>query len=116
LLDVKLFFSESELYYSTNVNGKKLIGRKYKKARFHEYTDVQYGEKMNRSKREEHLGILGPVIRAEVGDTIQVLLINLTPKPVSIYLQGTSLNSTQNGQWIKQAFSMFYFIFISLHK
>ena len=95
------------------MNGKKLIGGKYKKARFHEYKDIQYGEKIKRSKREEHLGILGPVIRAEVGDTIQVLLINLTPKPVSVYLQGTSLNSSQNGVWLKQSLSKFniYFFF-----
>ncbi|XP_045213557.2 ferroxidase HEPHL1-like [Mercenaria mercenaria] len=93
--------SDSELYYSKRVNGKKLIGRKYKKARFFEYKFIQYGVKINRTQREDHIGILGPVLRAEVGDTIEIVLLNLTPKPVSIFLQGTSLNSSENGMWIK---------------
>ncbi|KAL4239418.1 hephaestin-like 1 [Mactra antiquata] len=96
--------SESELYYAKQYNGKGLIGGTYKKARFHEYRDITFGQKITRSKREEHLGLLGPVLRAEVGDTISIVLINLTPNPLSIFLQGTSVDPSQDGMWKKQPF------------
>lgn len=41
-----------------------------------EYTDDTFTSKVNRSLTEAHLGFLGPVIRAEVGDEIQVLFKN----------------------------------------
>ena len=41
-----------------------------------EYTDDTFTTKVNRSSSEAHLGFLGPVIRAEVGDEIQVLFKN----------------------------------------
>lgn len=97
--------SDSELYFAQTFNGKKLIGGTYKKSRFVEYTSIQYSAVKNRTEREQHLGLLGPVLRAEVGDTIDIYLINLTPHPISIFLQGTSLNSSQNGMWVKQPFS-----------
>ena len=47
------------------------IGRKYLKAVYREYTEG-FAAVKQRSAAEEHLGILGPVIRAEVGDQITV--------------------------------------------
>lgn len=41
-----------------------------------EYTDDTFISKKNRSADEAHLGFLGPVIRAEVGDEIKVLFKN----------------------------------------
>ena len=52
------------------------IGGEYKKAVYVEYTDDTFTTKVNRSSSEAHLGFLGPVIRAEVGDEIQVLFKN----------------------------------------
>ena len=52
------------------------IGRRYKKATYVEYTDETFTTKANRSSSEMHLGFLGPVIRAEIGDEIQVLFRN----------------------------------------
>ena len=52
------------------------IGGQYKKAMYVEYTDETFTTKLNRSSSEMHLGFLGPVIRAEVGDEIQVLFRN----------------------------------------
>lgn len=95
-------FSSSEKYFSKTYNGKKLIGGVYRKSRFTEYTDIQYGTKKERSEHEQHLGLLGPVIRAEVGDVIRIILYNLSPNPVSIFLQGTSLTSAQSGKWLKE--------------
>ena len=59
-------------------NGKKRIGHKYFKARFVEYTDISFKAIKPRSAEWGHLGILGPVIRANVGDTIKVIFRNKT--------------------------------------
>ena len=47
-----------------------LIGRSYKKAIYREYTDASFQTLKPRPAEWQHLGILGPLIRAEVGDTI----------------------------------------------
>ena len=88
------FFSASEEYFG-RTNSR--IGGSYKKSRFVEYTDWQFQTQKVRPDSEKHLGILGPIIRAEVGDTISIFLQNLTPRSVSIYLEGTSMNNTENG-------------------
>ena len=47
------------------------IGRKAKKALYREYTDATFTTLKPRPAEWEHLGFLGPLIRAEVGDTIR---------------------------------------------
>jgi manganese oxidase len=59
-------------------DGKQRIGHKYYKARFIEYTDDSFTKILPRRPEWEHLGILGPVIRANVGDTIKVVFRNKT--------------------------------------
>lgn len=49
-----------------------MAGPKYLKAQYHEYTDATFATKKPRSTDQAYMGILGPVIRAEVGDTIEV--------------------------------------------
>lgn len=44
----------------------------YKKVVFRKYLDSTFTRRDPRGEYEEHLGILGPVIRAEVDDVIQV--------------------------------------------
>lgn len=44
----------------------------YKKVVFRKYLDSTFTRRDPRAEYEEHLGILGPVIRAEVDDVIQV--------------------------------------------
>jgi FtsP/CotA-like multicopper oxidase with cupredoxin domain len=64
------------------------IGRRYLKSIFHEYTDGTFTREKPRPKRWEHLGILGPVVQAEGGDTISVTLKNNTRFPVSLHAHG----------------------------
>ena len=75
LLYIKVFFlcSESATYFT---HADNRIGGRYKKAMFVEYTDDTFTTKVNRTASEMHLGFLGPVIRAEVGDEIKVLFKN----------------------------------------
>ena len=48
------------------------------KAVYREYTDASFQTLAPRAPEWEHLGILGPLIRAEVGDTIKVVFKNNT--------------------------------------
>ena len=54
----------------------KTIGSKYIKAIYREYTDATFTTLKKRPAHEEHLGLLGPLFRAEVGDTIKVVFKN----------------------------------------
>jgi manganese oxidase len=54
------------------------IGTTYNKSLYMEYTDATFTVKKPRDAKWAHTGFLGPIIRAEVGDTIQVVFKNKT--------------------------------------
>src|SRR5829696_7503669 len=58
--------------------GKHRIGKTYRKALYREYTDDSFSELKEHPKDQDYLGTLGPLIRAEVGDTIKVVFKNNT--------------------------------------
>ncbi|KAG2463532.1 FA8 factor, partial [Polypterus senegalus] len=60
----------------------------YKKVIFREYLDSEFTNMAIRGEMEEHLGILGPVIRAEINDFIVVIFRNLASRPYSFHLHG----------------------------
>ncbi|KAM4701613.1 ferroxidase HEPHL1 [Discoglossus pictus] len=64
------------------------IGSKYKKVIYREYTNGQFSEFKTRTPKEEHLEILGPIIRAEVGDSILIVFKNKATRPYSIHAHG----------------------------
>jgi FtsP/CotA-like multicopper oxidase with cupredoxin domain len=68
--------------------GDERIGRVYLKARYREYADSSFTAPKPTPPEWEHLGILGPVIHAEVGDTIQVVFRNNTRFPTSVHPHG----------------------------
>uniref|UniRef100_A0A672V5Q9 Ceruloplasmin n=1 Tax=Strigops habroptila TaxID=2489341 RepID=A0A672V5Q9_STRHB len=70
--------------------GPYRIGGVYWKAKYVEYTDESFREEKQQSEEEKHLGILGPVIKAEVGDTILVTFVNKASWPFSIQPHGVS--------------------------
>ncbi len=61
------------------------IGSKYKKAIYVEYTDGTFNEPKPRPSAWQHLGILGPIVHAEVGDRIRVVFRNKASRPYSIH-------------------------------
>ncbi|XP_062054294.1 ferroxidase HEPHL1 [Lepus europaeus] len=77
--------SDSEFFFT---QGKNRIGGKYWKAQYVEYVDATFTQRKRLSGTEAHLGILGPVIRAEVGDTILVTFANKADKVYSILPHG----------------------------
>src|SRR5579872_1328991 len=64
------------------------IGRIYRKAVYREYTDATFTHLKPRSKDDAYLGTLGPIVYAEVGDTIKVVFRNHGTHPYSIHAHG----------------------------
>eukprot|EP00055_Hartaetosiga_balthica_P015229 m.88631 g.88631 ORF g.88631 m.88631 type:complete len:490 (-) comp8813_c1_seq1:102-1571(-) len=73
------------------------IGRQYYKARYIEYTDASFSARKPIEQKWKHLGLLGPVIRAEVGDTIKVVYRNTLPFPTSIHPHGLHYTKHNEG-------------------
>src|SRR5690242_21541854 len=63
--------------------GPHKIGKVFKKALYREYTDETFTQLKPRPAQWEHLGYLGPLIRAEVGDTIRIVFKNNLKFPAS---------------------------------
>lgn len=64
--------------------GPKRLGRLYRKALYREYTDATFATRKPRAAQDDYLGMLGPVLRAEVGDTIRVVFKNNASRPYSM--------------------------------
>lgn len=78
-------------------SGPHKIGRVYKKALYREYTDSTFTRLKPRPKEWEHLGFLGPLIRAEVGDTIRVVFKNNLKFPASLHPHGVFYQKDSEG-------------------
>lgn len=73
------------------------IGSSYKKALYVEYTDATFSTRKVRGERDKHLGLLGPIIKAEVNDVIEVVFFNKASRPYSIQPQGVRWVAQQTG-------------------
>ena len=77
--------------------GRHSIGRVYRKAIYREYTDATFTTLKPRAPEWQHLGILGPVLRAEVGDTIRVIFKNNATRPYSMHPHGVFYEKGSEG-------------------
>jgi FtsP/CotA-like multicopper oxidase with cupredoxin domain len=73
------------------------VGSRYRKAIFRGYTDASFKTRLDQGERWEHLGMLGPVIHAEVGDVVEVVLRNNTRRPVSLHPHGLRYDKGSEG-------------------
>jgi FtsP/CotA-like multicopper oxidase with cupredoxin domain len=90
------FTPEEKVFVEGNKTDR--IGHQYYKARYVEYADAGFGKPKERPPEWQHLGLLGPVIRAEVGDTIKVVLKNkLDSMPVSMHPHGVLYRKDSEG-------------------
>jgi len=78
-------------------SGPHSVGKVYRKAIYREYTDASFTQLKPRAPESEHLGILGPVLRAEVGDTIRVVFRNHAPRPYSMHPHGVLYQKDSEG-------------------
>jgi len=58
---------------------------RYVKARYREYTDASFTHQKPRPAGWDHLAFLGPLIRADVGDTIRIVFRNRVGFPVNVH-------------------------------
>src|SRR6266498_3359771 len=78
-------------------SGPGRIGSKYVKCLYRGYTDAGFGTLLQRPAADAYLGMLGPVIRAQVGDTIRVVFRNRCPFPASIHPHGVFYAKASEG-------------------
>jgi hypothetical protein len=76
---------------------EKPVPTSYVKTLYREYTDNTFRTLKPRASEWEHLGFMGPVIRAEVGDTIKVVFRNNGHKPYSMHPHGVFYNKDSEG-------------------
>lgn len=77
--------------------GPTVIGRRVKKALYREYTDDTFKTLKPRPAEWEHLGLLGPLIRAQVGDTIRIVFKNNTKLRASVHPHGVLYDKRSEG-------------------
>jgi FtsP/CotA-like multicopper oxidase with cupredoxin domain len=77
--------------------GPHRIGKVYRKAIYREYTDETFTTLKPKPPEWQHTGILGPVLRAEVGDTIRVVFKNNAAHPASIHSHGVFYKKDSEG-------------------
>lgn len=77
-------------------SGKDRVGSTYKKSVYKQYTDATYTTEI---PKPGWLGFLGPIIRAEVGDTIKVHLKNFASRPYTIHPHGVFYEKDSEGKW-----------------
>ena len=77
--------------------GPHRIGKVYHKAIYREYTDATFSTLKPRAPGWEHAGILGPILRAEVGDTIKVVFKNNASQAYSMHPHGVFYQKPSEG-------------------
>jgi len=77
--------------------GPSQLGWSYRKALYREYTDATFKHLKPRPSNEAYLGLLGPVLRAEVGDTIVIHFKNDTRLALSMHPHGLLYAKTSEG-------------------
>jgi manganese oxidase len=78
-------------------HGDDRIGHVNRKSLYRQYTDGTFKTLVPRPKEWEHLGVLGPPIHAEVGDTVKVVFRNNTPFPASMHPHGLFYDKASEG-------------------
>jgi manganese oxidase len=78
-------------------HGPHRIGHLYKKALYREYTDETFSKLKARAPEWEHAGILGPILRAEVGDTVVVHFKNNGTHAYSMHPHGLFYDKASEG-------------------
>jgi FtsP/CotA-like multicopper oxidase with cupredoxin domain len=77
--------------------GLHQLGSVYRKAIYREYTDATFTHLKPRPPQDAYLGIVGPIIHAEVGDTIVVVFRNHGTRPYSMHPHGVTYAKASEG-------------------
>ena len=77
--------------------GPDRVGHVYLKSEYREYTDATFTHLKPRPAKWQHLGLLGPVVEAEVGDSIKFVFKNNTRFPASVHPHGVLYTKAGEG-------------------
>jgi len=78
-------------------SGPHVIGKVYHKAIYREYTDGTFAQLKPRSEQDAYLGIVGPIIHAQVGDTLKIVFRNNGTHPYSLHPHGVFYEKASEG-------------------
>ncbi len=87
-------YVDSAFFASTK---PRAVNTVYRKVLYREYTDSTFQTLKPRPPEWEHLGFLGPVIHAVVGDTIRVVFRNNGHRPYSMHPHGVFYEKSSEG-------------------
>ena len=79
------------------VSGPHQIGSVYKKAIYREYTDGTFTKLKPRAPQDAYMGLVGPILFAEVGDTIKVVFRNHASHPFGMHPHGVQYAKDSEG-------------------
>jgi FtsP/CotA-like multicopper oxidase with cupredoxin domain len=96
-MDMEYSAEDSVFAVNTNSATVQRIGSKYKKVRYIEYEDSSFTVRKPVDPAWRHLGILGPVIRANVGDSVIVYFQNNADINASIHVHGLRYDANSEG-------------------
>jgi hephaestin len=77
--------------------GPMSLGHVFKKTLFREYTDETFKTLKPRTDAWSHLGMIGPLVRAEVGDTIHIVFKNNGHHPFTMHPHGVFYTKDSEG-------------------
>ena len=77
--------------------GPTRIGSTYIKSLYRAYTDATFRHLAPTPPQWQHLGMLGPVIRAVVGDQVTIVFKNNLDRPASVHVHGFKYDKSSEG-------------------
>jgi FtsP/CotA-like multicopper oxidase with cupredoxin domain len=91
---------DEKYHFQDDPNSKGMLNPNntiYRKAIFREYTDATFSTLKPRPDAWAHLGILAPLVRAEVGDTISIVFKNNASRAYSVHPHGVLYDKLSEG-------------------
>jgi hephaestin len=76
---------------------RQAVSTSYRKVLYRQYTDSTFTRLTRRPAQWQHLGFLGPVLHASVGDTIRVVFRNHGDRPYSVHPHGVFYEKDSEG-------------------
>jgi len=77
--------------------GPNRIDATYKKVHYVEYANATFTKRKPRPPESRNLGIVGPIIHAEVGDKIRIVFRNMASRLYSIHPHGVFYTKANEG-------------------
>jgi len=77
--------------------GPLRIGSTYVKALYRQYTDATFTHLAPTPPEWKHLGMLGPLVRAVVGDHVKIVFKNNLDRPASVHVHGFKYDKDSEG-------------------